>query len=320
VAEQFADAKNSALKKKSVLELQEKLAAKERKLVEAQEAELKLRQEKLKFEEEKKAFELEVARRTDAVKQAVAKAKDEEFQMKELEFSKKEADWKRQVEEMKRKVEQSSQAQEVLLHLETQRNCFNEMKSSKSLARGGDIEQHVNSEMARIAGQSCWECSAAKPERKLDDKIKQDMLAAKADWRDRHQPHAQGISARMPRMFSRSVALAAPAASLVEVAAARRAIEGMHEKTELVYHYISGTQFKARVLAIVEGFKGLQEELEAEKRVTMKNWARREKQLERVIANTAGMYGDISGIIGKAMPNKANRCWRTSGIHIFYPS
>jgi len=52
----------------------------------------------------------------------------------------------------------------------------------------------------------------------------------------------------------------------------------------------------------VEGFKGLQEELEAEKRVTMKNWARREKQLERVIANTAGMYGDLSGIIGKSMP------------------
>jgi hypothetical protein len=33
-----------------------------------------------------------------------------------------------------------------------------------------------------------------------------------------------------------------------------------------------------------------------------KMWARREKQIERVIKNTARMYGNMQGIIGRALP------------------
>ena len=313
------EAKKSALEEvnKSVLELQEKLAAKDKKLAEAQEAELKLRQEKAEFEEQKRAFKLELAREAEVVKEAVAKQKDEEFRLKELDLTKKQDDLKKQLEEMKRKMEQGSQqAQgEVLeLHLETQlRNCFDEdeiVEVAKGV-HGGDVEQHVRSEMGQDCGLMLWECKRTKAwSESWIDKIKQDMLAAKAQI-------GVIVTSAMPKGISNfqchdgvwitTPALAMPLAmalrsTLIEVAAARRSIEGMHEKTELVYQYISGTQFKNRVLAIVEGFKGLQEELEAEKRVTMKNWARREKQLERVIANTAGMYGDISGIIGKALP------------------
>ena len=313
------EAKKSAQEEtnKSLSELQEKLAAKDKKLAEAQEAELKLRQEKLKFEEEKKAFELEVARRTDAVKEAVSKAKDEEFRLKELDLTKKQDDLRKQLEEMKRKMEQGSQqAQgEVLeLHLETQlRNCFDEdeiVEVAKGV-HGGDVAQHVRSDTGQDCGQILWECKRTKAwSEGWIDKIKQDMLAAKAQI-------GVIVTSALPKgilsfecregVWVTTPALAMPLAmalrsTLIEVAAARRSIEGMQGKTELVYQYISGTQFKARVLAILEGFQGLQEELEAEKRVTMKNWARREKQLERVIANTAGMYGDLSGIIGKSMP------------------
>src|SRR6476659_9677300 len=49
---------------RSMQELQAKLSAKEKKLAEAQQAELKLLKERADFEEEKKAFELEVARET----------------------------------------------------------------------------------------------------------------------------------------------------------------------------------------------------------------------------------------------------------------
>jgi hypothetical protein len=313
------EAKKSALEEanKALQEVQQTLAAKEKKLVETQEAERKLRQEMLDFEERKKALDLEIARKTDAARLELAKKKDEEFQLKEAEFAKKEADWKRQVEDMKRKMDQGSQqAQgEVLeLHLETQlRNCFDEdeiLEVAKGV-HGGDIQQQVHSDMGQECGLILWECKRTKAwSESWIDKIKQDMLAAKAQI-------GVIVTGVMPRGISSfqcregvwitTPALALPLAAalrltLIEVASARRSIEGMHEKTELVYQYISGTQFKARVLAIVEGFQGLAEELEAEKRVTMKNWARREKQLERVIANTAGMYGDLSGIIGKSMP------------------
>jgi hypothetical protein len=37
-----------------------------------------------------------------------------------------------------------------------------------------------------------------------------------------------------------------------------------------------------------------------------KIWAAREKQIERVVTNTTGMYGDLEGIIGAALPKIPN--------------
>jgi hypothetical protein len=34
----------------------------------------------------------------------------------------------------------------------------------------------------------------------------------------------------------------------------------------------------------------------------MRIWNKREKEIERVVANTVGMYGDMQGIIGTSMP------------------
>ena len=45
----------------------------------------------------------------------------------------------------------------------------------------------------------------------------------------------------------------------------------------------------------------MQEDLNAEKKVMMKQWAKREMQIERVIGSTAGLYGDLQGIVGKAV-------------------
>ena len=71
---------------------------------------------------------------------------------------------------------------------------------------------------------------------------------------------------------------------------------------ELIYKYLSGTAFKHRVEAIVESFVSMKTDLDAEKRSMEKIWAKREAQIERVIKNTAGMYGDLQGIIGSALP------------------
>jgi hypothetical protein len=45
----------------------------------------------------------------------------------------------------------------------------------------------------------------------------------------------------------------------------------------------------------------MQEDLSAEKNVMMKQWAKREMQIERVIGSTAGLYGDLQGTVGKAV-------------------
>ena len=71
---------------------------------------------------------------------------------------------------------------------------------------------------------------------------------------------------------------------------------------EFLYTYLSGAEFRHRVSGIVEAFVTLREDLEAEKRSTQRMWAKREKQLDRATMQTAGMYGDLSGIIGASLP------------------
>ena len=62
-----------------------------------------------------------------------------------------------------------------------------------------------------------------------------------------------------------------------------------------------GPRFRQRVQAIVEAFGVMQEDLEKEKRAIMKQWAKREEQLQRAMQATVGMYGDLQGIAGKTM-------------------
>ena len=70
----------------------------------------------------------------------------------------------------------------------------------------------------------------------------------------------------------------------------------------MLYDYLTGPNFKSRVEAIVEKFSEAQEDLLKEKKWMNKMWARREKQLEGVINSTVGMYGDLEGLAGSAMP------------------
>lgn len=53
----------------------------------------------------------------------------------------------------------------------------------------------------------------------------------------------------------------------------------------------------------------MQEDLGAEKKVMMKQWAKREMQIERVIGSTAGLYGDLQGIVG-------GRLVEVEGLHL----
>jgi hypothetical protein len=46
----------------------------------------------------------------------------------------------------------------------------------------------------------------------------------------------------------------------------------------------------------------MHEDLESEKRAMQRIWERRTKQIEKVISNTSGMYGDLEGLSGDALP------------------
>ena len=69
----------------------------------------------------------------------------------------------------------------------------------------------------------------------------------------------------------------------------------------MVYQYLTGPRFRQRVEAIVESFSCMQEDLDKERKAIMKQWAKRQEQIERVMGATVGMYGDLQGIAGKSI-------------------
>jgi hypothetical protein len=90
-------------------------------------------------------------------------------------------------------------------------------------------------------------------------------------------------------------------AGLVEVAMARRVAEGRGEKMQMLYDYLTGTEFRNRVGGFVEAFKEMQEELDRERRAMMTTWKRRERLMERALNNVTAFYGDLQGIAGQGL-------------------
>jgi hypothetical protein len=90
--------------------------------------------------------------------------------------------------------------------------------------------------------------------------------------------------------------------TLVELASLKIAGQGLQTKTELVYAYLTGPRFRQRVQAMSEAFTAMEADLRAEKKTILKQWAKREAQIDRVVQATVGMYGDLQGIAGRTLP------------------
>jgi hypothetical protein len=70
----------------------------------------------------------------------------------------------------------------------------------------------------------------------------------------------------------------------------------------MVYQYLTGPQFRQRIDAIVEKFTEMQSDLDRERRAMVRIWAKREEHLKSVLDTSAGLYGDLQGIAGRALP------------------
>jgi hypothetical protein len=94
-------------------------------------------------------------------------------------------------------------------------------------------------------------------------------------------------------------------AQLIQVASARAAADGKDSKMENLYHYMTGTEFRQRIEALVESFGAMQQDLERERRSLQTSWAKREKQIARSFESVAGMFGEMQGIVGPTLQKVA---------------
>jgi len=90
--------------------------------------------------------------------------------------------------------------------------------------------------------------------------------------------------------------------SLTFLSHERTASTGKSEKMEALYQYLAGVEFKQKIEGIIEAFTSMQDQLNKERRAMERHWKQREKQIERVVKNTVGLYGDMQGIIGGQIP------------------
>jgi hypothetical protein len=325
VAEESSKAKLAAAmdleqKTREIADLQEVLKSRENKLAEAQQAQAEILKKQRELDDEKRELDLTIEKRVQAgltaTRDQARREAEEEQRLKVAEKEQTIAAMQKQIEELKRRAEQGSQqlqgeVQELdLENLLRSRFAFDLIEPVPKGEFGGDVVQRVVTTGGQPGGTILWE---SKRTRNWSDtwlvKLREDQRAAKAEI-------AVIVSHALPKNVDTfdvidGVWVAHPRAaipvatilrqSLLDVALARSATEGQQTKTEMVYQYLTGPRFRHRVEAIVEAFSTMQTDLDRERKAIMKQWARREVQIERVMQATVGMYGDLQGIAGKTL-------------------
>jgi hypothetical protein len=301
--------------------LQQSLQSRDAAMDEARTRELALLKEKAALEERRKDMELDYQRKLTAERQQLEKQLIEKYageaDLKLKERDKQIEDLRKSLAEAKRKSEQGSmETQGEALELDLEAN-LNSHFPHDGIApvpkgiRGADVIQTVQNESMVDCGSIIWETKNTKAwNNAWIDKLKDDQRAIGANLAvlvSTELPEGIKTFSQLDGVWVTSVAAYIPLAmalrqQLVQVTFARRASEGKSEKMEMVYEYLSGDAFRHKVEAIVETFVGMQEQLNKEKRAYARLWKEREKQIERIIENTAGMYGDVRGLIGSAVP------------------
>jgi len=304
-----------------ISDLNEQLEDKTKNLKEAQKQELELRKRQRELVEKEEKLELELSRKIDAERQKIIQKTSKEFEethrLKDAEKDKQLDDMKKQIDELKRKAEQGSQQmQGEVLELELEESLkeefpFDDIEPVAKGVKGGDIIQTVKTQSGRICGKILWETKRTKNwSDSWIQKLKDDQRDAKADLAilaseslPKGFHHFRLISGIWVTDILSAVSLAlALRVVLIQVARERETQVGKKEKMELAYNYLTGQEFRNRVEAIVESFTAMKVDLEAERRAMLKIWAKREKQMERVISNAAGMHGDLQEIAGSSLP------------------
>ncbi len=312
----FEEAMNLRLR-----EFEEQIKQRDQMLEEMRKVELQLRKERRELEERQKSLELEVARRLDEERERIRKEAEsrvaEEHRLKDLEKDKRINDLLRDIEELKRRAEQGPiQTRGEVLETELEeilRSQFpiDQIEPVPRGKKGADVLQRVHNQLGQFCGTIIWEAKRTKNWNDgWIDKLKEDQREAKAEI-------AVIVTTAMPKdvvnfhlidgvwvtEYNLVPCLAmALRMNLIQVASERRAAVGKQEKMEALYSYLSGPEFSQKVEAIVKAFLSMKSDLESEKAAMSRIWAKREKQIERVITNITRMYGDMQGIIGASLP------------------
>ena len=277
----------------------------------------KLQREKLEMKEAIEAESQKILNATLVLERdKIRKQEEEKNELNIKEYQKQSDDQKKLIEEMKRKQEQGSmQLQGEVMELAIEEwlasnfplDSIDEVKKG---ANGADCLQIVNTREVQNCGTIYYESKRTKAfQPAWIEKFKNDIRDKKANI---GVLVTEVMPAGMDRMGMRDGIWictyeefkglsAVLRQSLIQVSQAVQAQENKGDKMAMLYDFLTTNEFRLQIEGIVEGFTQMQSDLDSEKRAMQRIWKQREKQIEKVVNNTLGMYGSIRGIAGNAV-------------------
>ncbi len=309
--------------------LQDTNTEKEEKLKEARKKELEFLQKEQQLKNKEAEFELTLQKKIQEESSVIAEQirsqeaeksnlKETAYQLKLKELEMQLNEQKKLADEMKRKAEQSSmqrqgEVQELLLEEILKENFpFDLIEEVGKGVEGADCIQVVRNSSGTTCGKIIYESKRTKGwNNNWVDKLK-------ADMRNRGADVAILVTQTFPKDMDRfgekdgvwvcSFSEVGSVAhllrnSIFKVYEIQKSEENKGDKMQLLYNYLTGNEFRGQVEAIVEGFMSMKQGIMKERIQMEKIWKEREKQLEKVLISTSGMYGSVKGIAGASVGN-----------------
>jgi hypothetical protein len=300
--------------------LEEDARIKTQQLQDLQKKELDLLRDKNALEEKQKNLEVEIEKRflekRKEIEESAIKREQEIFDLKTKEYKLQMEQQQKLIEELKRKSEQGSmqlqgESQELLLEEILKDNFpFDIIEEVGKGVEGADCIQLVRNNSGVVCGRIIYESKRTKAwSNSWIDKLKTDKRTSGSDVAilvsqvfpkdmDKFGEKDGVWVCNFSEVSSVSYLLRS---GIIKVFETQKAQEGKGDKMKMLYDYLTGNEFRGQMEAIVEGFMAMKQSIMKEKIQMEKLWKEREKQLEKVLISTSGMYGSVKGIAGASV-------------------
>ena len=302
--------------------LEEESRIKTQQLQTLQKKELDLLRDKNALEEKQKNLEVEIEKRflekRKEIEESAIKKEQEIFDLKTKEYKLQMEQQQKLIEELKRKSEQGSmqlqgESQELLLEEILQSYFpFDIIEEVEKGVEGADCIQVIRNNSDTICGKIIYESKRTKAwSNGWIDKLKADMRNSGSDV-------AILVTQVFPKdmekfgekdgvwicTFNEVSSVAQLLRNgIIKIYEAQKSQENKGDKMQLLYNYLTGIEFRGQMESIVEGFMAMKQSIMKERIQMEKLWKEREKQLEKVLLSTIGLYGSVKGIAGAGVSN-----------------
>jgi len=274
------------------------------------------------LQQKEKQLELDLQKRlteeTQKIQIELTKSLQEEQSLKIREKDQQMEQLRKTIEELKRKSEQGSQqtqgdALENDIKETLQREFYQDnIDDVPTGIKGADLVHTIKNNLGQSSGTILWEIKNTKAwNNEWIKKLKDDQAKSQAELCilvTKTLPEGIENFAFQDGVWITHTSYAIEVARLtrkyiLDLSHAKDSQANKGSKMELLYDYLSSKQFKNRIENIVSAFETMRNDLEKERRAMERIWAKRSKEIDRVILNTSGMHGDFQGIMGNSLEN-----------------